>query len=71
MWKHGRVELIPAEYQCADDGQDLTALVREEMEDWVPASFARRDTFRVIVTCPGDEKPHEVAVSGRYVDPRR
>ncbi|HET8659749.1 MAG TPA: hypothetical protein VFM55_12210 [Micromonosporaceae bacterium] len=65
------MELIPAEYRCADDGQDLTALVREELEEWVPASFGRRDTFRVVVTCPGGEKPHEVGVSGRYVGPRR
>ena len=49
------MELIPAVYRCGEDDQDLTALVREELEESVPASFTRRgtDSFRVVVTCPG------------------
>ncbi|MER7273182.1 hypothetical protein ABT369_01870 [Dactylosporangium sp. NPDC000244] len=58
------MKLQPAKYQCADDGTDLTALVREALEERTPASFGGRD-FRVIVTCPGGAEAHQVGCTGK------
>jgi hypothetical protein len=60
------MELIPPHYECADDGQDLTDLVREKLEDRDPYTFAdTSDGFRVIVTCPGGAAAHATGVTGR------
>ena len=60
------MELTPSEFLCADHGTVLTALVRDELEDQVPASFRRDETFRVLVTCPGTpvSGTHRVGFTG-------
>jgi hypothetical protein len=61
------MELSPTRYECTEDGQDLTTLVHDEVTAEIPLAY-RRDQprpFRVVVNCPGDGRPHEVAVTGQ------
>jgi hypothetical protein len=60
-------ELAPTTYECAEDGQDLTGLVRDELAEQVPVAYHRGGLrpFRVIVTCPGGGAPHQVSCSGQ------
>jgi hypothetical protein len=67
LCEHGGMELTPATYRCDEDGHDLTELVRDQLEESVPAMFGRgrSDEFRVIVSCPGRTPPHQVGCKGQ------
>lgn len=61
------VEITPSQFHCHDhQQQDLTELVKEELELRTPAAFPVRGSkvFRVIVTCPGAGTAHDVTCSG-------
>jgi hypothetical protein len=61
------VELTPPRFECGVDGQDLTELVRDELSAEVPVAFdrGRARPFRVVVTCPGAGREHDVSVTGQ------
>jgi hypothetical protein len=60
---------MPTVFQCGEDQSDLTQLVQEELEAQIPAAFnvKRPKKFRVVVSCSGGEKPHDVACSGQII----
>jgi len=70
------VQLDPATYSCPTHGVDLTPQVEELLEEeGTPVAYrpwslrGRRSeptSFEVVVSCPGDGKPHEQACEGRY-----
>lgn len=66
------MELEPSVYRCATHGVDLTELVREQVAERTQVLYEppEDDTFRVIVTCPGNASPHQLACSGRILDDR-
>ena len=66
------MELEPSVYRCGTHGVDLTELVREQIAERTQVLYERPedDSFRVIVTCPGNGSPHQVGCSGRVLDDR-
>ena len=66
------MELDPSVYQCNIHALDLTELVREQAVERTRVLYRRAedDTFRVIVTCPGNGSPHQLGCSGRILDDR-
>lgn len=64
------MQLTPPDYRCDTHQQDLTELVKEQLEGIIVAQLARvnGNAFRVIVTCPGTAgeagSAHDVACSG-------
>lgn len=70
------IKINPAQYQCPQHHVDLTDLVQEELDADIPVAYKRRllpgqkppapTQFEVIVTCPGDDTPHDQTCTGTY-----
>jgi hypothetical protein len=60
------IDLAPSSFRCATDDAELTALVREQLAEEVPAAYSRgMRPFQVVVHCPGSGG-HDVTCHGRY-----